>query len=97
MIVDPGANEEGQKILCNILEKLKENNKKLYVFITHHHHDHVEGKVKKKLKNIIFEKALKIVEDIFPNAIVYGHVNTLQRVKLGSLQSNNLKGNFISY
>ena len=43
LLVDPGSNEKGQHHLEALLLRLKEEGvQELRVFLTHHHHDHVE-------------------------------------------------------
>lgn len=63
ILVDPGANKNGEEHLELILEKLT---KTPIIFLTHHHLDHWEG--------------LKLIEKIFPDAIVYAHKNTNSRI-----------------
>jgi len=63
ILVDPGANKNGEEHLELILEKLT---KPPIIFLTHHHLDHWEG--------------LKLIEKIFPDAIVYAHKNTNSRI-----------------
>ncbi len=43
LIVDPGAAGEGESYFKRILEILAVTTNKLTVFLTHHHHDHIEG------------------------------------------------------
>lgn len=63
LLVDPGANKCGQSLLKYILKRL---NRQVDVFVTHHHHDHVE--------------ALKVVHKLHPSCKVYGHPYTLDKV-----------------
>lgn len=66
LLVDPGANNEGEAHLREILASLPETPR---VFITHHHHDHWVG--------------IKLVEELYPEAIVMGHAKTIDRLETG--------------
>ncbi|KAL5553130.1 hypothetical protein UlMin_040531 [Ulmus minor] len=63
LIVDPGCCSELHGELKNILATLP---KKLVVFVTHHHRDHVDG--------------LSIVQQCNPDAILLAHENTMGRI-----------------
>ncbi|KAL3830883.1 hypothetical protein ACJIZ3_019685 [Penstemon smallii] len=64
LIVDPGCNSTMHKELEQIVTALP---RKLLVFVTHHHHDHVDG--------------LSIVQRCNPDAILLAHENTFRRIK----------------
>ncbi|GMN38606.1 hypothetical protein TIFTF001_007836 [Ficus carica] len=63
LIVDPGCHSNLHKELKDIVASLP---KKLVVFITHHHHDHVDG--------------LSVVQQCNPNAVLLAHENTKHRI-----------------
>ncbi|KAA8529129.1 hypothetical protein F0562_034072 [Nyssa sinensis] len=64
LIVDPGCRSEFHKELMEIIAALP---RKLIVFVTHHHNDHVDG--------------LSIVQKSNPNAILLAHENTIRRIR----------------
>lgn len=64
LIVDPGCNFAMYKELEQIVTALP---RKLIVFVTHHHHDHVDG--------------LSVVQKCNPDAVLVGHKNTIFRIK----------------
>ncbi|PIN14994.1 Glyoxylase [Handroanthus impetiginosus] len=64
LIIDPGCNSAMHKELEQIVTALP---RKLVVFVTHHHHDHVDG--------------LSIVQKCNPDATLVAHENTVQRIK----------------
>ncbi|XP_062110093.1 uncharacterized protein LOC133821928 isoform X1 [Humulus lupulus] len=63
MIVDPGCHSYLHEELKNIVASLP---KKLVVFLTHHHHDHVDG--------------LSAVQQCNPDAVLLAHENTFRRI-----------------
>jgi glyoxylase-like metal-dependent hydrolase (beta-lactamase superfamily II) len=65
LIVDPGANESGKTHLETVLHRL--NPTSLLVFLTHHHHDHIQS--------------LDSIERLYPNSTVIGHPYTLNKIK----------------
>ncbi|XP_051122340.1 uncharacterized protein LOC127245476 isoform X2 [Andrographis paniculata] len=64
LIVDPGCNSSMYKELEQIVTALP---RKLVVFVTHHHHDHVHG--------------LSIVQKYSPDAILMAHEHTFRRIR----------------
>ncbi|CAL5350179.1 unnamed protein product [Camellia sinensis] len=64
LIVDPGCRLECHKELEEIIAALP---RKLVVFVTHHHHDHVDG--------------LSVVQKSNPDAILLAHENTMGRIR----------------
>ncbi len=82
LIVDPGASEEGIVAFRKILESFSNNfpsNLELKVFVTHHHHDHIE--------------ALPIVASLFPKATLIAHPNTLARIScVPQMQQHPVRG-----
>ncbi|XVE92596.1 hypothetical protein REPUB_Repub01dG0112100 [Reevesia pubescens] len=66
LIVDPGCRHEYHEELKQIVTCLP---KKLIVFVTHHHRDHVEG--------------LSIIQKCNPNATLLAHENTIRRLGKG--------------
>ncbi|KAI3699095.1 hypothetical protein L2E82_43139 [Cichorium intybus] len=64
MIVDPGCRSEFNKELAEIVAALP---RKLIVFVTHHHRDHVEG--------------LSTVQKTNPDACLLAHENTISRIR----------------
>ncbi|KAL0430163.1 UNVERIFIED_CONTAM: Hydroxyacylglutathione hydrolase [Sesamum radiatum] len=63
LIIDPGCNSAMHKELEHIVTALP---RKLVVFVTHHHHDHVDG--------------LSIVQKCNPDATLLAHENTFRRI-----------------
>ncbi|CAI9096154.1 OLC1v1032237C1 [Oldenlandia corymbosa var. corymbosa] len=63
LIVDPGCSSSLHKELAEIVAALP---KKLVVFVTHHHHDHVDG--------------LSVVQKCNSEAIIVAHENTIRRI-----------------
>ncbi|KAL7090974.1 hypothetical protein ACP275_12G076500 [Erythranthe tilingii] len=63
LIIDPGCNSTMHKELEQIINVLP---RKLLVFVTHHHHDHVDG--------------LSIVQKCNPEASLLAHENTFRRI-----------------
>ncbi|CAH9111387.1 unnamed protein product [Cuscuta epithymum] len=66
LIVDPGCKSAFYDELREIISVLP---RKLIVFVTHHHHDHVDG--------------LSVVQECNPNASLLAHENTMRRIKKG--------------
>ncbi|KAF3431897.1 hypothetical protein FNV43_RR26633 [Rhamnella rubrinervis] len=66
LIVDPGCCSEFHEELKNIIGALP---KKLVIFVTHHHHDHVDG--------------LSAVQQCNPDATLLAHENTMRRIGKG--------------
>ncbi|KAI3467064.1 hypothetical protein Pfo_023727 [Paulownia fortunei] len=64
LIIDPGCNSAMHKELEQIVTALP---RKLVVFVTHHHHDHVDG--------------LSIVQKCNPDATLLAHENTVRRIR----------------
>ncbi|XVF44199.1 hypothetical protein PTKIN_Ptkin02bG0101700 [Pterospermum kingtungense] len=77
LIVDPGCQHEYHEELKQIVACLP---KKLIVFVTHHHRDHVEG--------------LSIIQKCNPNATLLAHKNTMHRIGKGdwSLPYTSISG-----
>lgn len=65
LIVDPGANTAGHAHFSSVLSRFSAS--KMHVFLTHHHHDHIE--------------ALDLVGRHFPGCNVIGHPYTINKVK----------------
>ncbi|PIA33350.1 hypothetical protein AQUCO_04100044v1 [Aquilegia coerulea] len=63
LIVDPGCRSQFHEELVEIVATLP---RKLLVFVTHHHHDHVDG--------------LSIIQKCNPDAILLAHENTMKRI-----------------
>ncbi|XP_024023245.1 uncharacterized protein LOC21398546 isoform X1 [Morus notabilis] len=78
LIVDPGCHSNLYEELKDIVSSLP---KKLVVFITHHHHDHVDG--------------LSVVQQCNPNAVLLAHENTMRRIgkDVWSLGYTSITGN----
>lgn len=66
LIVDPGCQSEFHEELQKIVAALP---RKLVVFVTHHHRDHVDG--------------LSIVQKCNPDATLLAHENTMRRIGKG--------------
>ncbi|GAB2280040.1 hypothetical protein Dimus_014678 [Dionaea muscipula] len=66
LIVDPGCHTEVHGKLEEIIAALP---RKLIIFVTHHHHDHVDG--------------LSVVQRCNPDARLLAHENTMRRVVRG--------------
>ncbi|XP_048318533.1 uncharacterized protein LOC107429396 isoform X2 [Ziziphus jujuba] len=66
LIVDPGCCSQFHKELKSIIDTLP---KKLVVFLTHHHRDHVDG--------------LSVVQQCHPDATLLAHENTMRRIGKG--------------
>lgn len=64
LIIDPGCRSEFNEELREIIVALP---RKLIIFVTHHHRDHVDG--------------LSIVQKSNPDATLLAHGNTMQRIK----------------
>ncbi|CAA2979210.1 uncharacterized protein LOC111390456 [Olea europaea subsp. europaea] len=64
LIVDPGCKSTMHKELEQIIAALP---RKLIVFVTHHHHDHVDG--------------LSIVQKCKPDAVLLAHESTMRRIQ----------------
>ncbi|CAI9761966.1 unnamed protein product [Fraxinus pennsylvanica] len=64
LIVDPGCKSTLHKELEQIIAALPQ---KLIVFVTHHHHDHVDG--------------LSIVQKCKPDAVLLAHESTMRRIQ----------------
>ncbi|KAI3920748.1 hypothetical protein MKW98_005574 [Papaver atlanticum] len=63
LIMDPGCRSEGYTELMEIVASLP---RKLVVFVTHHHYDHVEG--------------LSVIQKCNPDATLLAHENTMRRI-----------------
>ncbi|KAL5726407.1 hypothetical protein ACHQM5_009453 [Ranunculus cassubicifolius] len=70
LIVDPGCRSQFYAELAEIVVALP---RKLVVFVTHHHHDHVEG--------------LSVVQKNNPGAILLAHESTMKRIGKGDWSS----------
>ncbi|GAB4828862.1 hypothetical protein Ancab_018522 [Ancistrocladus abbreviatus] len=66
MVVDPGCHSGHHEELAGIIASLP---RKLIVFVTHHHRDHVDG--------------LSIIQRCNPDATLLAHENTMRRVGKG--------------
>uniref|UniRef100_A0A2P2KLQ5 Metallo-beta-lactamase domain-containing protein n=1 Tax=Rhizophora mucronata TaxID=61149 RepID=A0A2P2KLQ5_RHIMU len=66
LIVDPGCQSDSHEELFRLVAALPT---KLIVFVTHHHHDHVDG--------------LSIVQKCNPEATLLVHENTMRRIRKG--------------
>ncbi|CAM9001973.1 unnamed protein product [Rhodiola kirilowii] len=66
LIVDPGCCSKYHKELEDVITTLP---RKLIVFVTHHHHDHVDG--------------LSVVQKCNPDAVLIAHENTMRRIGKG--------------
>nr|GMD24885.1 uncharacterized protein LOC109156878 isoform X1 [Ipomoea batatas] len=66
LIVDPGCKSAFYEELREIISALP---RKLVVFVTHHHHDHVDG--------------LSVVQKCNPDASLLAHENTMRRIGKG--------------
>ncbi|XP_068643609.1 uncharacterized protein [Aristolochia californica] len=64
LIMDPGCHIEGHSALMEIVASLP---RKLLVFVTHHHYDHVDG--------------LSAIQKINPEATLIAHENTMKRIR----------------
>lgn len=64
LIVDPGCRIQNHQELTDIIAALP---RKLVVFVTHHHSDHVDG--------------LSVVQKCNPDAVLLAHENTMHRIK----------------
>ncbi|XP_057765796.1 uncharacterized protein LOC130986411 isoform X2 [Salvia miltiorrhiza] len=73
LIVDPGCSSGMHKELEQIVAALP---RKLIVFITHHHHDHVDG--------------LSVVQKSNPDATLLAHENTARRIGKGDWSLGNI-------
>lgn len=63
LIVDPGCSSQFHKELKDVVASLP---RKLIVFVTHHHHDHVDG--------------LSVIQKCNPDAILLAHERTMHRI-----------------
>ncbi|KAI4369011.1 hypothetical protein MLD38_017506 [Melastoma candidum] len=77
LIVDPGCKSQHHEELGEIVATLP---RKLVVFVTHHHGDHVAG--------------LSVIQRCSPDAIILAHKNTIRRIQkdIGSLHYISLSG-----
>ncbi|XP_031248170.1 uncharacterized protein LOC116105951 isoform X2 [Pistacia vera] len=64
LIVDPGCRREYHDELLEVVSSLP---RKLIVFVTHHHRDHVDG--------------LSIIQKCNPDATLLAHENTMRRIR----------------
>ncbi|KAJ4709907.1 Metallo-beta-lactamase superfamily protein [Melia azedarach] len=64
LIVDPGCRSAFHEELSKVVASLP---RKLIVFVTHHHRDHVDG--------------LSIIQNCNPDAILLAHENTMRRIR----------------
>ncbi|PSR91143.1 Endoribonuclease [Actinidia chinensis var. chinensis] len=76
LIVDPGCRSQFHEELKEIVAALPG---KLVVFVTHHHHDHVDGKLLQKLKEIVAALPGKLV--VFVTHHHHDHVDGLSVVQ----------------
>ncbi|KAH7658448.1 Metallo-hydrolase/oxidoreductase protein [Dioscorea alata] len=63
LLMDPGCCSQSHKELKELVASLP---RKLVVFVTHHHHDHIDG--------------LAVVQQCNPDSILLAHENTLTRI-----------------
>ncbi|KAF8040267.1 hypothetical protein BT93_B2492 [Corymbia citriodora subsp. variegata] len=77
LIVDPGCQSQHHEELGKIVAALP---RKLIVFLTHHHHDHIEG--------------LSVIQKCNSDAILLAHENTISRIQkdVWSLGSTPVSG-----
>ncbi|XP_042499783.1 uncharacterized protein LOC122077959 isoform X2 [Macadamia integrifolia] len=77
LIMDPGCHSKFHAELMEIVAALP---RKLVVFVTHHHHDHVDG--------------LSIIQKCNPDATLLAHENTMRRIGKGdwSLAYTSISG-----
>ncbi|EPS73051.1 hypothetical protein M569_01707, partial [Genlisea aurea] len=73
LIVDPGCSSAMHRELDHVISSLP---RKLVVFVTHHHHDHVDG--------------LSIVQRCNPEAVLMAHENTFRRIREGDWTSKHI-------
>ncbi|KAJ8445604.1 hypothetical protein Cgig2_018545 [Carnegiea gigantea] len=66
LIVDPGCSSRFHKEFKDVVTSLP---RKLIVFVTHHHHDHVDG--------------LSVIQKCNPDAILLAHERTMHRIGKG--------------
>lgn len=66
LVVDPGCHSRFSAQLVEIITALP---RKLLIFITHHHRDHVDG--------------LSIIQKCNPDAVLLAHENTMRRLRKG--------------
>ncbi|XP_020269215.1 uncharacterized protein LOC109844548 isoform X1 [Asparagus officinalis] len=67
LLMDPGCCTQSQSELADLVGALP---KKLVVFVTHHHYDHIDG--------------LSIVQKYNPDSILLAHKNTMSRIGKGT-------------
>ncbi|KAJ0962690.1 hypothetical protein J5N97_027812 [Dioscorea zingiberensis] len=63
LLMDPGCSSQSHTKLKELVTSLP---RKLVVFVTHHHHDHIDG--------------LSVVQQYNPDAILLAHKNTMARI-----------------
>ncbi|XP_061976553.1 uncharacterized protein LOC133697794 isoform X1 [Populus nigra] len=73
LIVDPGCRANFHKELLKVVAPLS---KKLVVFVTHHHRDHVDG--------------LSVIQKCNPNATLLAHKNSMHRIGKGDWSLNHI-------
>eukprot|EP00258_Populus_trichocarpa_P050222 XP_024466241.1 uncharacterized protein LOC7466887 isoform X2 [Populus trichocarpa] len=73
LIVDPGCRANFHKELLKVVAPLS---KKLVVFVTHHHRDHVDG--------------LSVIQKCNPNATLLAHKNSMRRIGKGDWSLNHI-------
>ncbi|CAA7408419.1 unnamed protein product [Spirodela intermedia] len=74
LLVDPGCCSEFHAELADIVAALP---RKLVVFITHHHYDHIDG--------------LSVIQKCNPDALLLAHENTMNRVGKEAWSSSYIK------
>ncbi|KAG6757743.1 hypothetical protein POTOM_038067 [Populus tomentosa] len=73
LIVDPGCRANFHKELLKVVAPMS---KKLVVFVTHHHRDHVDG--------------LSVIQKCNPNATLLAHKNSMRRIGKGDWSLNHI-------
>ncbi|KAJ6771976.1 ENDORIBONUCLEASE LACTB2 [Salix koriyanagi] len=73
LIVDPGCRANFHKELLKVVAPLS---KKLVVFVTHHHRDHIDG--------------LSVIQKCNPNATLLAHKNSMRRIGKGDWSLNHI-------
>ncbi|XP_020088492.1 uncharacterized protein LOC109710380 isoform X1 [Ananas comosus] len=74
LIMDPGCCSQFHKKLADLVASLP---RKLVVFVTHHHYDHIDG--------------LSVVQRCNPDAILLAHENTMNRIGKGNWSRGYIK------
>ncbi|XP_020595413.1 uncharacterized protein LOC110035521 isoform X2 [Phalaenopsis equestris] len=73
LLVDPGCSVQQHSDLEDLINALP---RKLLVFLTHHHYDHIDG--------------LSVIDKCNPDAILLAHPNTLRRINTTSWSHESL-------